>query len=59
VHQAILIALPQQFYSLVIGNLTGHTVLNAPSAEVAHEEAGFQQMLAVIPRIGNPVWQTA
>jgi hypothetical protein len=32
VHQTILVALPQQFDSLIIGKLTGHAVLNSPAA---------------------------
>jgi len=32
VYQAILVALPQQFDSLVIGKLTGHAVLDSPAA---------------------------
>jgi len=59
VHQAILIAPPQQLDSLVIGDLPGHPMLDTPPAGIAQEKTRFQQVVAVMAGGSYPVWQAA
>ena len=48
-------AILQHLDNSLVGELTGVSVLHGPAALVSRDDAGLQYMIAVIPRVGEPV----
>lgn len=57
--EAILIAFPQELDGLIIGDLTGHAMVDGPTAHIAHVKACFQHVFTMVAGIDKPVGETA
>lgn len=58
-NKAVIVAFPQQFHSLVMGELACHAMLHGPPAQSTCVETGFQYMIAGVTWVDEPLRETA